>query len=194
MVECWRFAVILAREEMAVQCTSENGDMLEAQARMSRLHARFRIALERYFSRRIGPRPDVEDLVQEVFERLMRRGAVENEDQVDGYVFTTASNVLTDRHRRSKARQEHLHQPFCPDTHSGADFSPEHVLANREQLARVSALLFELPERTRAIFVLRRLEGMRYLDIASRLGISVSATEKHMQRAMMHIARRMDEE
>jgi len=42
-------------------------------------------------------------------------------------------------------------------------------------LARATAVLLELPERTRVIFVLRRLEGMRYLDIAARLGISVSA-------------------
>lgn len=177
-----------------MQCTSEEGDMLEEQARILRLHTRFRVALERYFSRRIPSKHDVDDLVQEVFERLMRRGAIENDDQVDGYVFTTASSVLTDRHRRGRVRQEHLYDEFCPDTHSGVDFSPEHVLANRERLARVSAILLELPERTRAIFVLRRLEGMRYLDIAKRLGISISATEKHMQRAMVHIARRMDEQ
>ncbi|WP_161785652.1 RNA polymerase sigma factor [Sphingopyxis sp. LC81] len=176
-----------------MQRAGEKVAMLQEQARMSRLHNRFRLALERYFSRRIGRRPDVDDLVQEVFERLMRCDADESDERVDGYVFATASSVLTDRHRRARARNEHLHQPFCPETHAGIEFSPEHVLANREQLARVSAVLRELPERTRAVFVLRRIEGMRYLDIASRLGISVSATEKHMQRAMVYITRRMDE-
>lgn len=171
----------------------EQDMVIDEQTRMSRLHHRFRAALERYFARRIGSRPDVDDLVQEVFERLMRRGAVDNGEQVDGYVFTTASSVLTDRHRRAQARREHLHQPFCPDAHAEADFSPEHVLSHRERLQRVAAILSELPERTRAVFVLRRLEGMRYGDIADRLGISISATEKHMQRAMVHIAGRMDE-
>lgn len=177
-----------------MQCTGENGDLIDERARITGLHTRFRLALERYFSRRIESKPDVDDLVQEVFERLMRRGAVENDDRIDGYVFTTASSVLTDRHRRGRARQEHLHQEFCPDTHSGVDFSPEHVLANRERLAHASAILLELPERTRAIFILRRLEGMRYVEIAERLGISVSAVEKHMQRAMTHMAHRMNEE
>lgn len=172
---------------------SEIGELEEEQTRMSRLHRRFRLALERYFSRRIGSQPDVDDLVQEVFERLIRRGAVENDERVDGYVFTTANSVLTDRHRRARARQEHLHQPFCSQTHVQMDFSPEHVLASREQLALLSSILSELPERTRAVFVLRRLEDMPYLDIANHLGISVSATEKHMQRAMAHIVRRMDE-
>ena len=63
---------------------------------------------------------------------------------------------------------------------------------DRQQLARATAVLLELPERTRVIFVLRRLEGMRLNDIAKRLGISVSAVEKHMQRAITHIMRRID--
>lgn len=166
----------------------------DENARIARLHDRFRSSLRRYFSRRVSKPSDVEDMVQDVFERLLRRGEIENGDDVDGYVFKTASNVLVDRSRRGRARHEALHQPFDPDLHSDVDFSPEHVLANREQLLRATAILLELPDRTRAIFVLRRIEAMRYLDIAARLDISVSAVEKHMQRATLHIARRMDEE
>lgn len=166
----------------------------DESARIARLHDRFRSSLRRYFSRRVSKSSDVEDMVQDVFERLLRRGEIENGDDVDGYVFKTASNVLVDRARRGQARQEALHQPFDADLHADVDFSPEHVLAYREQLIRASAVLFELPERTRAIFVLRRIEGMRYLDIAARLDISVSAVEKHMQRATLHVARRMDEQ
>jgi RNA polymerase sigma-70 factor (ECF subfamily) len=74
------------------------------------------------------------------------------------------------------------------------DFSPEHVLLGRERLARATAVLLELPERTRVIFVLRRLEGMKYLDIAARLGISVSAVEKHMERAVARLMEGAGEE
>jgi RNA polymerase sigma factor (sigma-70 family) len=51
-------------------------------------------------------------------------------------------------------------------------------------------VLLELPERTRQIFVLRRLEGLSYFEIGRRLGVSVSAVEKHMQRAVRHLAAR----
>ncbi len=44
------------------------------------------------------------------------------------------------------------------------------------------------------IFVLRRLEGMKYLDIAARLGISVSAVEKHMERAVARLAESVEPE
>jgi len=41
--------------------------------------------------------------------------------------------------------------------------------------------------RTRTIFILHRLEGRRYRDVAAQLGISVSAVEKHMVRAVQHL-------
>lgn len=177
-----------------MEYSDEKRDMLQEQTRMVRLHTRFRVALQRYFTRRVGGRPEVDDLVQDVFERLMRRGAVPNDEQIDGYVFTTASNVLIDSRRRGKARCEPQHQEFEPDAHSDTDFSPEHVIANREQLKRVSMILGELPERTQTIFILRRLESMRYSEIARQLGISISTTEKHMQRAMLHIASRINDD
>ena len=51
-----------------------------------------------------------------------------------------------------------------------------------------------MPERTRHVFVLRRIEGLRYQDVAKRLGLSVSAVEKHMQRAMLHLVQRLNDE
>jgi RNA polymerase sigma-70 factor (ECF subfamily) len=70
----------------------------------------------------------------------------------------------------------------------------ERVFLGKEALNRASVALLELPERTRTIFVLRRLEGMRYADVARRLGISVSAVEKHMVRAIAHLTERMKSE
>jgi RNA polymerase sigma-70 factor (ECF subfamily) len=54
--------------------------------------------------------------------------------------------------------------------------------------------LLELPERTRTIFVLRRMEGLRYQDIAQRLGISLSLVEKQMARAVAYLSQRMHDE
>jgi RNA polymerase sigma-70 factor (ECF subfamily) len=51
--------------------------------------------------------------------------------------------------------------------------------------------LLSLPERTRTIFVLSRLEGCGYREIGSRLGISVSAVEKQMARATHHLTQQL---
>ena len=133
-------------------------------------------------------------MVQQVFERLLKRGNVGGLEKLGGYVFQTASRVLTDRLRHRRSHHADAHDPFDEHSHGDVDFSPEHVLLERERLARATAALLELPERTRVIFVLRRLEGMKYLDIAARLNISVSAVEKHMERAVAHLAQSLDEE
>lgn len=166
------------------------------QAALDRLGREYRASLLRYFGRRTHDRADLEDMVQEVFVRLIRRGetsALEGQNP-GAYMFETASSVLKDRLRKRATHHAEAHEPFDGERHAGEDFSPEHVLLGREQLARATAALLELPERTRVIFVLRRLEGMRFKDIAARLGISVSAVEKHMQRAITHLMRRTDGE
>ena len=158
------------------------------------LNQRFRAALLRYFDRRFSDTSEREDLVQEVFARLIYRSGIASLENPEPYVFKTASNVLKDRLRGMRVRHVAAHDQFEPDLHQGEDFSPEDVLLSRERLARATAALQELPERTRVIFVLRRLEGLRFQDIAARFGITVSAVEKHMQRAMAHMVRKSGEE
>jgi RNA polymerase sigma-70 factor (ECF subfamily) len=138
--------------------------------------------------RRVSDRSEIDDMVQQVFERLLKRGGVAGLERLDGYVFQTASSVLADTLRHRRSHHADRHEVFDESTHGDVDFSPEYVLLKREGLARATAILLELPERTRVIFVLRRLEGMKYLDIAARLGISVSAVEKHMERAATRLA------
>jgi RNA polymerase sigma-70 factor (ECF subfamily) len=169
---------------------------VEDRAALEQLSRDFRGSLLSYFGRRTKDRADLEDMVQEVFMRLIRRGstsalACEN---LSAYVFETAGSVLKDRLRKHVTHRVAAHEPFDSDRHSDVDCSPERVLLGKERLARATAVLLELPERTRVIFVLRRLEGMHFKDIAARLGISVSAVEKHMQRAITHLMRRIQQE
>lgn len=158
------------------------------------LDNKYRTTLMRHFGRRYSNAGEIEDMVQEVFFRLIRRGGVADLENLQAYVFETASSVLKDRLRRLRTHHENAHEAFDPDVHGDVDFSPEDVLLDRERLARATAALLELPERTRVIFMLRRMEGMRFRDIGARLGISVSAVEKHMQRAITHMVRRRDQE
>jgi RNA polymerase sigma-70 factor (ECF subfamily) len=152
------------------------------------LNATLRTSLYRYFARRMRDPGEIEDMIQDVFVRLLKRGGVAEMEHLRGYVFQTASSVLADRLRQRRSRYADAHDEFDASMHGGQETTPEDVLLGRENLARATALVLELPERTRVIFVLRRLEGMRYNDIAARLGISVSAVEKHMQRAIVHLA------
>lgn len=148
--------------------------------------------LTRFFRRRVDNRSDVEDLVQDVFVRIAGRDSDKPVDNLGAYVLRTAVNVLADRGRRARSRRTDLHVPLDPELHEGEEISPERVLSGQQELHAATAILLSLPERTRNVFILRRLEGMRHRDIAAQLGISVSAVEKHMVKAIRHLSTELE--
>lgn len=160
------------------------------------LNRRFRAPLNAYFRRRLAAAGECEDLTQEVFLRLTRHGERLTADNPDALVFTVAANLLRDRARRSATRGP---TALSVEQDPIASFDPnlvevidaERVLLGRDDLNRALQALGELGERTRDVFVLQRLEGLKNREIAKELGISVSAVEKHMVRALTHIAQRM---
>ncbi|MBS0332793.1 MAG: sigma-70 family RNA polymerase sigma factor [Proteobacteria bacterium] len=157
------------------------------------MHRRFRPALLSFFLRRLRNHAEAEDLTQEVFIRLARSGA--EIETADAYVFQTAANLLRDRARAERTRSEYrLSVGALRPGVQIDDLDPSRVLLGREQLGNLVAALRELPDRTRAIFILYRLEAVSRVEIARSHGISVSAVEKHLARAMAHLAVRMEGE
>jgi len=156
------------------------------------LDRRYRVPLIRYFGKRIREAYDVDDLVQEVFVRLVRQAALESVEQIDSYVFQTAANVICDRARRLSARHHREHEELSEGRLPRDDLTPERVLLGAEQLTRAIAALEELPDNTRRVFVLRRYEGMRHEEIAAHLRMSVSGVRFHMAKAKAHLARRLE--
>jgi RNA polymerase sigma factor (sigma-70 family) len=67
--------------------------------------------------------------------------------------------------------------------------SPERVLVVEQELSLVAGALNRMPERTRDVFLLIRVEGLKQAEIAEMLGISVSAVEKHFAKALAHLGR-----
>ncbi|AQR61912.1 RNA polymerase subunit sigma-24 [Brevundimonas sp. LM2] len=147
------------------------------------LSRRLRPALMRYFQRRTESAADAEELVQELFLRLLRRADLFALQNLDGYVFEAAANLARDRARRQQARGgRHID---IDDIEPAADEpSPERVVDGRKRLDLMLSALDRLPPRARTIVILRRFESLTYGQIADRLGISVSAVEKHMVRSM----------
>lgn len=160
-----------------------------AQARGAALAASINEPLAGFFRRRLGPgqEAEVEDLVQEVFVRAADQLSLAEEEHARAYVFRVAASVWIDRHRRRQARRADRHVPFDPDRHDGQGVDLARQLDARETLRVATQALATLPERTRAIFLLRRIEGLAVREVAHRLGLSTSAVEKHMVRALEHL-------
>ncbi len=144
----------------------------------------YRPALRRYFYRKAHP-AEVDDLVQEVFLNMHRRGAGQPLDSVEGYLFRIAANVLAKRHRDAPP-------PYADRIEEGFEpveaLSPERILIGKQAVARLGAALAALPPKTREAFILHRYQDMTYAAIAQRLHISVSAVEKLIIRAL-HLLR-----
>ena len=157
--------------------------------RLTDLSRRFRPILIRFFQKRIRPEWEVEDLVQEVFVRLARRGDLADVVQVEGYIFQVAANLIRERARELEKQKISFEQVETENIQE--DFSPERILIGRESVAEVYAALHELPQRTRMAFILHRFEDLIHAEIAIRLGVSVSTVEKEIMRAMAYLVRRV---
>ena len=79
------------------------------------------------------------------------------------------------------------HEDRAADIASDAPLQDE-VITARARLERVKEGLAKLTPRTREVFLMHRIEEMKYREIAQALGISQSAVEKHIARAALFLA------
>lgn len=171
--------------------TSQSPGYDLTRERLAALAQEYRPALTRFFRKRARQPADVDDLVQEVLMRLAVRGEGAAIDQPGAYLMRTATNVWRDFLRRSRTHAQDAHEEYDDDWHARAESGPADVLEGVQSVETLIAVLNELPARTRQVFVLCRVEGMRQKSVAQRLRISVSAVEKHMIRAIAHLAVRL---
>lgn len=152
------------------------------------LHAwmvRYGPALRRYFLRRANA-ADADDLVQEVFLSLQARGGGARIDNVQGYLFRTAANVLG--MRRRKATWQWGAQEDLDDVDGLVDeLSPERIVIGRQALEEVVRALEAMPPRTAQAFFLYRFGQLSQDEVARRMGVSLKAVEKFLRLALRHL-------
>jgi RNA polymerase sigma factor (sigma-70 family) len=173
-------------------------DRAQDEASLQReLDTRFRGPLMAYFIKRVGNRSEAEDLTQETFVRLIGSASFATTfDEAQYFVFRVASNLLRDRARtagrlkRQTAKTVEITSISEFTREIAEDREPERVLIGRESLAAVFQTLDELGDKTKSIFILFRLEGMKHKDIAALYGIGVSSVEKHIIAASALLAKR----
>jgi RNA polymerase sigma factor (sigma-70 family) len=137
-----------------------------------------------FLARRAGDE-DAKDIAQEAMVRLMRYRS-QPADQLRPLMYRIALNVLNDRGRRDSTRQASAHVSLDQDFLGLASSEPSHDqrIAHEQELALVRAAILQMPERCRQVYLLNRIEGMSYSQIASHCGISVKAVEKHIGKAL----------
>lgn len=156
------------------------------------LSRRYRLPLLRFFERRLHNRADAEDLAQEVLLRLARqRTRIANPRPA--YIFLAARSVLLDKVRKDRLRQRYAIASQPGDENIVEAPSAERVYSARERVERVHDLMAGLTPRARQVFVMHRIDGLTYSEIAQALGIALSTVEKHMIAALHYLVQHADE-
>lgn len=148
--------------------------------------------LQAYLTKRLRDREVAADLTQETFLRFAEQGPHTAIVDDRSYLYRTAKNLAIDHVRRIGRRRTdpRTHEDLSGIVEDRPD--PERVVGGRQRLDRLRAIVGELPERTRQVFVLHRIEELSYGEVARKLGISESSVQKHLARALQHVLQRAD--
>jgi RNA polymerase sigma-70 factor (ECF subfamily) len=152
-------------------------------AQVVALHQQLRAPLRRFFATYRLNADDADDLTQEVFLRLVRPGQTAQLRDPVAFVFTLARNLVRDRARRLHTRCARASVAIEDVDLPCERPTPEQTLEQRERLKTAEFVLASLKPTTREAFLMRRVYGHEYADIAARMGVSVSMIEKHMMAA-----------
>jgi RNA polymerase sigma-70 factor (ECF subfamily) len=160
----------------------DGSDSPDSRAYFLQVFLSQRPQMEALVSRRVGCRATAADLVQDLFLRFWRRPLVHVEE-LSTYLLRCAGNIAID-HLRSEGARVRLNEGWLPEQQHNLSVEPQAALEAGNDLRHVEAALRGLPERTRQIFLLNRIHGRTYAEIAKAMGLSQSAVEKHMMRAL----------
>lgn len=143
----------------------------------SSLHLDTLMSAARRRIRRFAPADAVEDLLQEALRRV-DLDRLESLLSPAAYIVKVARNIAVDERRR-RARQTAV---IAALEVSAAEICGP--LGGQEEDLLLTQLLMAMPPLYRDTFMLNRLEGYTYVEIAERLGISVKTVEYRMSRAL----------
>jgi RNA polymerase sigma factor (sigma-70 family) len=164
-----------------VMARVRDGDLAALGELFERHHGR----LYAFCLRSTGSPAAAEDLVQEVFIRLLRyRHGFRPGSRFLGWMYQTARNTCID-HFRERARE-------APSTEEVEPTVSERPVALRdleraETCERVRAALARLPEDRREVLVLSRFQQLKYRQIAEILGCSEGAVKVRVHRAVKQL-------
>lgn len=136
--------------------------------------------------RRTRSDQDAEDLLHSAWLRLFAYREQHEVKEPVAFLVQTAARLAIDRHRQGR-RLSAQPTESLGDSLENVDPLQDEVLAARQRLRRVQAGLERLTPRTRQIFVMHKVEGMKLREIAAALGITQGAVEKHIAKAVLFL-------
>jgi len=165
----------------ALMSAVREGDL----AKLGSLFDRYHLSLFDFLNRMTGNRHTAEDLVQEVFLRVLRyRATWRDGARFETWVFRIARNARADYYSGRESATPLTEEAMdSPDATPG----PDDQLEQEHESVRLQAALMSLREDRRELIVLARYQGMKHEAIAELLGIDVGAVKVRIHRALKEL-------
>ena len=146
-----------------------------------------------FLTRKAGTRHQASDLLHDLFVRISNSGTAASIENPRAYLFRAAANVAIDAARAKRYRNAEV-PPTAIDSLHARDPSPDPLQTTiaRDRLRRLDDALATLPEETRAMIYLLRIDGLSYDEVAALFGVSKSTVEKRVAKAIRYCRSYLD--
>jgi RNA polymerase sigma-70 factor (ECF subfamily) len=136
--------------------------------------------LHNFLYYKFGDLLNPKDKVQEAFIKLWENCSKITPDKAKSFLFTAANNLMLNEVAHQKVVLKH--QQTNPKTYTNE--SPEFLMQEDEYMQKLQIALSNLTEAQRVAFMMNRVEGKRFKEIAEILNISTKAVEKRIYGAL----------
>jgi len=158
--------------------------------------AEFKLLFDEHFEKlrnyvyfKCGNIEQAEDIAQEAFMKLWEKRADVKRETMLSYLYRIAHNIFINQAKREQLSFNFQNQ----NTDGDIDFaSPEYEMELKEFDVKLQKALAGLSEINRTTFLMNRIDGLKYKEIAERLDISVKTVEKRMQNALGQLRKTID--
>lgn len=172
---------------------------LEADERISEVFKREQSRLRSFIRRRVPDPSDAEDILQDVFYKLVEANRMLMPiDHVTGWLFRAARNRIIDLFRRKRpesfgdaAADEDDEPRSLEELLPSPDAGPEALYARSVLLDELELAVAELPPEQREVFVAHEMEGRSFREMAAATGVSVNTLLSRKRYAVLRLRERL---
>ena len=150
--------------------------------------------LRRFALRKSGSAVIADEVMQDAWVRLAKISATTDATVFKNplsYIHRTIANLIVDKQRQQTVQGRYFSGDEVPDAIASETPSPFQVLAGRQEMLILQQALRDLPDQTRDVFLLYRVQGLTMKEIGVRKGLSVRQVEGRLAEALSHCRARL---